>query len=194
MTIAQTSPAAVPFAELEALTIGTVAVPGDKAYDALVSPWNLAVPVRPVAVLAAFDAQDVVEAVQFAARHGIRVTPQATGHGPTGPLVERRLQQAHHGRHGHDTRGEPPEQRPQRVVDRYFAVAGTDSWDIMGDLRESVRFTRANIVDPVETRPHGQFDVIFCRNVLIYFDDLARRTAAENLFECLYYCVGCVVV
>lgn len=87
MTIAQTSPAAVPFAELEALTIGTVAVPGDKAYDALVSPWNLAVPVRPAAVLAAFDAQDVVEAVQFAARHGIRVTPQATGHGPMAALT-----------------------------------------------------------------------------------------------------------
>ena len=87
MTIAQTSPAAVPFAELDALTIGTVAVPGDTAYDALVSPWNLAVPVQPAAVLAAFDAQDVVEAVQFAARHGMRVTPQATGHGPMAELT-----------------------------------------------------------------------------------------------------------
>ena len=87
MTIAQTSPAAVPFAELDALTIGTVAVPGDTAYDALVSPWNLAIAVRPAAVLAAFDAQDVVEAVQFAARHGIRVTPQATGHGPMAALT-----------------------------------------------------------------------------------------------------------
>jgi len=87
MTIAQTSPAAVPFAELDALTIGTVAVPGDTAYDALVSPWNLAVPVQPAAVLAAFDAQDVVGAVQFAARHGIRVTPQATGHGPMAALT-----------------------------------------------------------------------------------------------------------
>jgi FAD/FMN-containing dehydrogenase len=87
MTIAQTGPAAVPFAELDALTIGAVAVPGDKAYDALVSPWNLAVPVQPAAVLAAFDAWDVVEAVQFAGRHGIRVTPQATGHGPMAALT-----------------------------------------------------------------------------------------------------------
>lgn len=87
MTIAQTSAAAVPFAELDALTIGTVAVPGEKKYDALVSPWNLAVPVRPAAVLAAHDAQDVVEAVQFAARHGLRVTPQATGHGPMADLT-----------------------------------------------------------------------------------------------------------
>ena len=88
MTIAQTSTVdAVPFAELDALTIGTVSVPGDRRYDALVSPWNLAVPVRPAAVLAAHDAQDVIEAVRFAARHGIRVTPQATGHGPMADLT-----------------------------------------------------------------------------------------------------------
>lgn len=87
MTIAQTGTAAVPFAELDALTIGTVAVPGDRKYDALVSPWNVAVPVRPAAVLAAHDAQDVVDAVRFAARHGIRVTPQATGHGPMADLT-----------------------------------------------------------------------------------------------------------
>lgn len=87
MTIAQTSAAAVPFAELDALTIGTVAVPGEKKYDSLVSPWNVAVPVRPAAVLAAHDAQDVVVAVQFAARHGLRVTPQATGHGPMADLT-----------------------------------------------------------------------------------------------------------
>ena len=71
------------FAELDARTTGTVAVPGDEAYDALVSPWNVAIPVEPVAVLAAQDAQDVVEAVRFAGRHGLRVTPQATGHGPS---------------------------------------------------------------------------------------------------------------
>ncbi len=88
MTIAQTSTEnGTPFDELDELTIGTVAVPGDRAYDALVSPWNLAIPVRPAAVLAAHDAQDVVEAVQFAARHGIRVTPQATGHGPMADLT-----------------------------------------------------------------------------------------------------------
>lgn len=90
MTIAE-SPAAlerpVPFAELSARTQGIVAVPGDEEYDALVSPWNVAVPVRPAAVLAAETDQDVVEAVRFAARNGLRVTPQATGHGPMAELV-----------------------------------------------------------------------------------------------------------
>lgn len=76
-----------PFAELQARTVGSVAVQGDDDYDALVSPWNLAVPVRPAAVLAAATAQDVVEAVRFAARHGLVVTPQATGHGAIEALV-----------------------------------------------------------------------------------------------------------
>ena len=70
MTIAGT-PAAfermTQFAELDARTRGTVAVPGDAEYDTLVSPWNLAIPVRPAAVVAAETDQDVVEAVRFAA-------------------------------------------------------------------------------------------------------------------------------
>jgi len=43
-------------------------------------------------------------------------------------------------------------------------------------------------------RRHGTFDVIFCRNVLIYFDDTSRRQAAENLFDSLspggFICLG----
>ncbi|WP_372736079.1 FAD-binding oxidoreductase [Nocardioides sp.] len=76
-----------PFAELDAHTTGTLAVPGDEAYDALVSPWNLAIEVRPAAVLAAETAEDVVEAVRFANRHDLLVTPQATGHGPIASLI-----------------------------------------------------------------------------------------------------------
>ena len=43
--------------------------------------------VRPAVVVAAQTAEDVVEAVRFAARHGLLVTPQATGHGAMSALV-----------------------------------------------------------------------------------------------------------
>jgi chemotaxis protein methyltransferase CheR len=80
------------------------------------------------------------------------------------------------------------------LIDKYFVSIGEDRWQILTDLRSSVRFTAANIVERVETRPHGLFDVIFCRNVLIYFDDTSRRVAAENLYENLapggYICLG----
>ena len=79
------------FVELDACTTGAVALPGDAAYDAIVSPWNVAIPVRPVAVVAAETAEDVVEAVRFANRHDLRVTPQATGHGPMAQLTRELL-------------------------------------------------------------------------------------------------------
>ena len=75
---------------------------------------------------------------------------------------------------------------PPHLVDKYFEHDGDETWRIIDDLRQSVRFTAANIVNPAETKLHGQFDVIFCRNVLIYFDDTSRRTAAENLYENLF--------
>ena len=83
---------------------------------------------------------------------------------------------------------------PPNLVDRYFTDLGDERWRILDDLRQSVRFTTANLVEPGGTGLHGRFDVIFCRNVLIYFDDASRRSAAENLFENLapggFLCLG----
>ena len=36
-----------------------------------------------------------------------------------------------------------------------------------------------------DTRPYRNFDVIFCRNLLIYFDDLSRKSAAETFYDAL---------
>lgn len=80
------------------------------------------------------------------------------------------------------------------LVAKYFIPRGKERWRIVEDLRQSVHFTTVNLVNAAETRRHGIFDVIFCRNVLIYFDDTSRRLAAENLFECLapggFICLG----
>lgn len=87
MTQAEPLTADAPYEELRAITTGTVAVVGDADYAALVTPWNLAIEVRPEAVVAAQNAQDVVAAVRFAGEHGLVVTPQATGHGAISTLV-----------------------------------------------------------------------------------------------------------
>jgi chemotaxis protein methyltransferase CheR len=80
------------------------------------------------------------------------------------------------------------------LIAKYFLQEDDEHWRLIEDLRSSIRFSRANLVDPAGTRQHGRFDVIFCRNVLIYFDDGARRVAAENLFENLapggFLCLG----
>jgi chemotaxis protein methyltransferase CheR len=80
------------------------------------------------------------------------------------------------------------------LIAKYFVPIDENSWRIIPELRQSVRFSSANLMDTAEMRAHGRFDVIFCRNVLIYFDESSRRIAAENLYENLvpggYICLG----
>lgn len=83
---------------------------------------------------------------------------------------------------------------PPELIAKYFDALPGEQWQISPQLRDSVAFTAVNLVEPEQTRGHGRFDVIFCRNVLIYFDDAARRIAAENLYENLhrggFICLG----
>ncbi|MGO4677396.1 protein-glutamate O-methyltransferase CheR [Bosea sp. 2YAB26] len=77
---------------------------------------------------------------------------------------------------------------------RYFEELGEDRWRLIADLRDSVSFGTANLVDRESVAAKGGFDIIFCRNVLIYFDDESRRRAIENLYDALlpggYICLG----
>ena len=80
------------------------------------------------------------------------------------------------------------------LIAKYFVPVDADNWRLIDDLRQSIRFSPVNLIQSSETEAHGRFDVIFCRNVLIYFDDASRRVAAENLYENLlpggYICLG----
>jgi len=83
---------------------------------------------------------------------------------------------------------------PPDVVGRYFDPGQDGQRRLIQDLRESVKFTSANLVDAASVAAQGQFDVIFCRNVLIYFDDSSRLLAVNNLYDSLhpggYICLG----
>jgi chemotaxis protein methyltransferase CheR len=80
------------------------------------------------------------------------------------------------------------------LINRYFAPVDDGNYRIDPGLRESIQFTRANLIDPRQMSTYRDFDIIFCRNVLIYFDDTSRRIAAESLYDCLrpggYICLG----
>lgn len=80
------------------------------------------------------------------------------------------------------------------LLDRYFKKQKSGDFQICNDLRDSVEFTRVNLSEVSDTRPYRNFDVIFCRNLLIYFDDLSRRKAAEVFYDALntggFVCLG----
>lgn len=84
---------------------------------------------------------------------------------------------------------------PAAMLQRHFSPAGEGRWQISAALREAVGFGTANLADAASMRPHrGRYDVIFCRNLLIYFDDASRREAAEALYDSLrpggFLCLG----
>ncbi len=60
---------------------GRVARPGDDDWDQARAAWNLAADQRPTAVAFVQNGDDVAKVLAFAARHGLRVAAQGTGHG-----------------------------------------------------------------------------------------------------------------
>lgn len=83
---------------------------------------------------------------------------------------------------------------PADVLSRYFTRQFSGSYTLSDDIRSAVTFSRVNLVDPVETKSFREFDIVFCRNLLIYFDDVSRRKAADLLYEALnpggFVCLG----
>lgn len=74
------------FHDLRSRMRGTIVLPGDDDYDAVRSPWNLAVQQRPAAVAFPADVDDVRGILAAAAASGLGVTVQPNGHGASDDL------------------------------------------------------------------------------------------------------------
>lgn len=82
---------------------------------------------------------------------------------------------------------------PENILKKYFK-GKSDGYEISNDLKEAVEFTRVNLSDRNDTRAYRDFDIIFCRNLLIYFDDVSRKAAAETFYDAMkpggFICLG----
>jgi chemotaxis protein methyltransferase WspC len=63
---------------------------------------------------------------------------------------------------------------------RYFQASGS-TWVLADAIRKRVSFQQGNLLDPFFLAGEGRFDLIFCRNLLIYLDPASRRRAADTL-------------
>ena len=85
-------------------------------------------------------------------------------------------------------------QLPKFYLEKYFTRFGEHEWAISRDLVSAVEFSKVNLSDPKDTQRFRDIDLIFCRNLLIYFDDLSRRVAAEAMYDALnpggFICLG----
>lgn len=69
---------------------------------------------------------------------------------------------------------------PITMLVKNFTQVG-DKWQIAKSVRDQIKFQQFNLLD--DMRPLGQFDIIFCRNVLIYFDQPTKTKVLENMVK-----------
>jgi chemotaxis protein methyltransferase CheR len=86
-------------------------------------------------------------------------------------------------------------QLPQLLWDKYFTPAGGEAWTPRPELSQRVSsWGRVNMVNALETAPFDRSDVIFCRNMFIYFSQSAIREVVTRLGALMpspgYLCVG----
>ena len=66
---------------------------------------------------------------------------------------------------------------------RYFDRVGTE-WQLKDEVRRMVQFEQLDLRQSLRSR--GPFDIIFCRNVLIYFDLETKRRILDEMRGALY--------
>lgn len=73
----------------------------------------------------------------------------------------------------------------REMIRKYF-LRGTGNWDgqcqVADNVRSMVKFSQLNFMDPT-WHIQGDFDVIFCRNVLIYFNSQTQQQLLPRLIQ-----------
>lgn len=75
-------------------------------------------------------------------------------------------------------------------LNKYFTL-NNRQYKIKNSLRNMVEFKSINLAEPFSLI--GEFDIIFCRNVLIYFDEKTKKQIFENFARILSK-QGCMIL
>lgn len=69
---------------------------------------------------------------------------------------------------------------PVQMLIKYFEQAG-DNWKVKDEVRKMIKFQNFNLLE--DMTPLGLFDIILCRNVLIYFDEKTKTDVLNRMAE-----------
>ena len=70
-----------------------------------------------------------------------------------------------------------------RVRQQYFEKAIDGKFKIKDEIRQMVTFGKLNLLDDQKTGIFSELDLIFCRNVIIYFDVNAKKKVIETFYR-----------
>lgn len=69
------------------------------------------------------------------------------------------------------------------MLAKYFTLDEKGDYRVIDRVKELVSFSYVNLLDPHKTSLIGGMDVIFCRNVIIYFDREAKKKVIESFYH-----------
>ncbi|MCC6544088.1 MAG: protein-glutamate O-methyltransferase CheR [Nitrospirae bacterium] len=73
---------------------------------------------------------------------------------------------------------------PQQLS-KYFTKNGSGKYIIKQEIKQMVRFSNINLSDESALRMYRGMDIIFCRNVLIYFNEASKKKVISGLYNSL---------
>lgn len=74
---------------------------------------------------------------------------------------------------------------PAELRARYFVKTEDGRWSVKPKIRSHCSFGQLNLIDPDRFGILGKFDVVFCRNVLIYFSTKMRPVVVNGFYDVL---------
>ncbi len=74
-----------------------------------------------------------------------------------------------------------PDNIPPAWKQNYFIPAGGNRYQVGPSVRKNVIFRQFNLMDPIRFK--RKFDVIFCRNVMIYFDMPTKTALIKRFYD-----------
>jgi chemotaxis protein methyltransferase CheR len=69
---------------------------------------------------------------------------------------------------------------PEHLLEKYFSIE-EGGYQIKDSIRNMVQFRHLNLLNEEKVRQIGMVDIIFCRNVLIYFDQETTKRVIRHL-------------
>lgn len=76
---------------------------------------------------------------------------------------------------------ELPDSIPERWRKEYFVPKGNGQFTVAPRIKNNVIFRQFNLMEPIRFK--RKFDVIFCRNVMIYFDQPTKKALVERFYD-----------
>jgi len=73
---------------------------------------------------------------------------------------------------------------PPNYMNKYF-INSNQSYTLSASAKKNVKFMKINLIDDKNIRMLRNVDVIFCRNVLIYFDVKSKQKVTSHRYDCL---------